>query len=99
MTVTLSLIEPPGPVQASVNTVLVVSAGVLSLPCACLVPVQPPEAVHEVALVDVQLSVEVPLTSTASGLALRSTVGAGIEVTVTWALREMLPPAPVHCSV
>jgi hypothetical protein len=65
------------------------------------VPVQPPEAVHVVALVEVQLSVERAPALTVVGLALSVSVGAGgggvFTVTVTERCTE--PPAPVHCRV
>ena len=64
------------------------------------VPVQPPEAVHEVALVELQLRVELPPNATVVGLALKLTVGAGDVVTVTVAdWGALLPPAPVQVSV
>ena len=63
------------------------------------VPVQPPEAVHEVALVELQLRVELPPNATVVGLALKLAVGAGV-VTVTVAVwGVLLPPAPVQVSV
>jgi hypothetical protein len=53
-------------------------------------------------LVEDHVSVELPFTATSGGLALRFTVGigggGGVEPTVTCAVREMLPPAPVHWS-
>ncbi len=47
-------------------------------------PVQPPDAVHAVALLEVQVNVELPPLATLLGLALKETLGAGAEaVTVT----------------
>ena len=64
------------------------------------VPDQPPEAVHEAALVELQLRVELPPNATVVGLALKLTVGAGDVVTVTVAVwGVLLPPAPVQVSV
>ena len=60
------------------------------------VPVQPPEAVQEVALVELQVRVELPPDAIVVGLALKLTVG----VTVTVAdCGVLLPPVPVQVSV
>jgi hypothetical protein len=52
-------------------------------------------------LVDDQLSIELPLTSTVAGAALKLTVGAGgvLAFTVTVAERCTEPPPPVHPNV
>ena len=67
-------------------------------PLVAWVPLQPPDAAQEVALVDVQDSVELPPLATVLGLALKLTVGAS-EVTVTVADCAALPPAPVQVRV
>lgn len=69
------------------------------LPEVAFVPVQPPEAVHDVALALDHVSIELPPGMTVVGLALSVSVGAAVALTVTCALREMLPPEPVHCRV
>ncbi len=56
--------------------VVAVSAPVLLEPLVASLPVQPPEALQEVAFVEDQVSVELPLLETLPGLALRETVGA-----------------------
>jgi hypothetical protein len=89
---------PPAPVQVRVNLVVVDSAPVPALPEGLSVPLQPPEAAQEVALVEDQVNVEVPPLATVVGLALRVTIGAGV-VTVTVADCEALPPAPVQLRV
>ena len=66
-------------------------------PLVALAPDQAPEAVHEVALVAVQVNVEVPPLTTVLGLALKLIVGAG-AVTETVADCVALPPAPVQTS-
>jgi hypothetical protein len=71
------------------------SAPVDAEPLIALVPVQAPEALHEVALVAVQLNVEALPLATVLGLAVKLTVGAGAE-TETVALWVALPPAPVQ---
>jgi len=67
-------------------------------PLKVLLPDQPPEATHEVALVDDQVRFEALPLVTVLGLALRLTVGAGV-VTVTVVDCAALPPAPVQVSV
>lgn len=93
-------LDPPAPLHVNVKVAVLVSVVVDSLPAVPRAPVHAPEAVHEVALVDVQVSMEVPFTLTSIGEAIRLTVGAGeLPFTATCALRVMLPPAPVHCRV
>jgi hypothetical protein len=60
-TVTVAAAEPvpPAPVQLSEYCVVAVSAGVVNVPLVARAPVQPPEAVHPVALVDDHVRVEV----------------------------------------
>jgi hypothetical protein len=52
-------------------------APVLWLPLVALAPLQPPEAVQEVALVEVHVNVETPPLPTEVGAALKDAVGAG----------------------
>ena len=89
---------PPAPVQVSVNVVLVVRLSVLWEPLVALLPVQPPEAVQDVAWVEDQVRVEVAPLATVLGLAVRVTAGAGV-VTDTVADCAALPPAPLQVSV
>ena len=77
---------------------LAFSAPVERDPLVAWLPLQPPEAVHEVALVDDQDSVELAPLATVLGLALKLTVGAGaVAVTVTDC--TAFPPAPGQVSV
>jgi hypothetical protein len=89
---------PPAPVQVSVNLVFVVRAAVLWEPLVVLLPVQPPEAVQDVALFEDQVRVEVAPLATVLGLAVRVTAGAGV-VTDTVADCDALPPVPLQVSV
>ena len=74
---------------------LAMSAPVDSLPEVALAPDQSPEAVQEVALVEVQVSAEDAPFATAVGFAASETVGTGGSTgTVTVALAP--PPAPVQ---
>jgi hypothetical protein len=91
------LLEPPAPLQVNEYDVADASGPVLWLPLAALLPFQPPEAVHEVALVEFHVSVEAPPLPTEVGFAVNVTVGAG--TTVTLALATLLvPPAPVQVN-
>jgi hypothetical protein len=67
-------------------------------PLVASLPLQPPEAVQDVAFLDDQDSIELPPLAMVLGLALTLTVGAG-ELTVTVADCAALPPAPVQVSV
>ena len=67
-------------------------------PVVALLPLHPPDAVQDVALLDVHDSVELPPRATLLGLALRLTVGGG-ALTVTVADWAALPRAPVQVRV
>ena len=62
-------------------------------PLAASVPVQPPLAWQAVALVEVQVSVDVPPTGTEVGLAVIVAVGTTLTVAATV---ELEPPAPLQ---
>lgn len=55
-----TLLVPPEPVQVNVYDVVAVRAPVLWLPLVATSPLQPPDAVHDVASVELQVSVEAP---------------------------------------
>jgi hypothetical protein len=61
-------------------------------PLIALLPVQPPEAVQAVALLDTQLKVVLPPLVMVLGLALMLTVALGVLLTVTVADCAALPP-------
>ncbi|HZF16518.1 MAG TPA: hypothetical protein VE046_11290 [Steroidobacteraceae bacterium] len=91
--------EPPAPVHVSVNVLLAaLNAPVLAVPESALLPDQAPLAVHAVALVDDQVSVELPPLTTLVGLAVSVTAGAGGAVTATVTDASSDPPAPEHDS-
>jgi hypothetical protein len=77
--------------------VLDLSAPVDCEPFSDSLPLQPPEATHEVALVEVQVSVVPFPLETVLGPAARVTVGAG-AVTETVADWLAVPPGPVQVS-
>jgi hypothetical protein len=95
--VVATLLVPPAPVQLNEYDVLAVRAPVLWLPLVALAPLQPPEAVHEVAWVELQVNVETPPLATETGFAVSVTVAA--DATVTLAVATLLePPAPVQVN-
>jgi hypothetical protein len=69
-------------VQVKVYFVVAVSAGVDCEPAVACEPLQPPEAVQAVALVDDHVNAEVAPLLMLVGVAVRVTAGAG-AVTVT----------------
>ncbi len=90
--------EPPAPVHVRVNFVVAVRAAVDFVPVVASEPLQPPDAVQPVALVDDQVSADVAPLLTVAGLAVRVTAGAGV-VTDTAADCAVLPPLPLQVSV
>jgi hypothetical protein len=98
VTVAVALADPLAPVHVRVYCWVEVNAPVDWEPPIERVPDQPPEAVHEVAFVELQVSVAADPGLTVVGLALRVTVGAELStVTVVVALAD--PPAPLHVRV
>jgi hypothetical protein len=89
---------PPAPVQESINIVVEVRAGVDTLPLRPSLPVQPPDAVQDVALAETQVSVEVAPLAIVLGFAESVTTGAGV-LTDTVADCDALPPGPVQVNV
>ena len=77
---------------------MAVSAPVDREPLKGRAPDQAPEAEQEVALVDVQVKVELPPLATVLGLAVRLIVGICCALTVTVVVCDALPPAPVQAS-
>jgi hypothetical protein len=82
VTVTIAdwLAEPPAPLQASEYVAVAVRLPVLCEPEVVFVPDQAPEAVHEVALLEVQLKVDAFPEVIEAGLAVIVTMGAGFGV-------------------
>jgi hypothetical protein len=99
VTVALWLVVPPVPVQLNVYTVVPLRAPVDVVPLIACEPFHPPDAVQEVALVEVQLKVEALPLLTLVGLAFNDTVGAGGAETVTVADCDAEPPAPVQVRI
>jgi hypothetical protein len=97
-----AVLDPPDPLHARLYAVLAVSAAVVKLPLVARVPVQPPDAVQLVALVDDHVSFDVPPEDTDAGAAVSVTAGgvvAGADVTVMVLGAVFEPPNPVHVSL
>ena len=92
-----AVLVPPVPVHVKEYELGIVSAPVLCAPLVPFVPLQPLEAVHEVAFVEPQVNVEAPPLATVVGLAVSVTVGAGITVTLAVATL-LVPPAPAQVT-
>jgi hypothetical protein len=82
-------------VQVNEYTVVAASVPVLSLPLGAFAPLQPPDAMHDVAFVELHVSDEAPPLATTEGVA--TIVAMGITLTSAVAT-PLVPPAPVHAS-
>ena len=99
VTVADCIAVPPEPVQVSEYVAFAVRGPVLWDPEVAFVPDQAPDAVHELALVEPQESVEKAPETTEVGLDEMETVGAaGVAVTETVADWVAVSPEPVHVS-
>ena len=84
VTVADCVADPPGPVQVSSYSVLLVSVPVDVVPLVAMLPCQPPEAVQAVAPADFQVSVELSPLATVVGAALKvNDVATGVAGTAT----------------
>jgi len=98
VTVAVWVAKPPGPLQASSYSVLLVSGPVDHVPLVVTSPCHPPLAVHWSALLALQVNVELPWLPIVVGEATRDTTGAGL-VTMTCIDCTVEPPEPVQVSV
>ena len=73
-----TLLVPPVPVQVKEYELGIVMAPVLCVPLVALLPPQPPDAVHEVAFVELQVSVDAVPLAIEVGAAPRDAVGFGL---------------------
>ena len=93
--------EPPGPVQVSAYSVVLVSFPVDHVPLVATPPLQPPEAVHAVTFPALQLKADVPPLATVVGDAVNVTEGAAFTTTpadcepVTAGIAVLLPTESV----
>jgi hypothetical protein len=72
----------------------VVKAGVVKVPEVGSVPAQPPDAMHDVAFVDVHVKTDVAPLAIEAELALNVTVGSGATLIIADCV--VVPPAPVQ---
>jgi hypothetical protein len=91
-TATTGAVTPPGPRHVSAYTVVAVNGPVLWLPLVASVPLQPREAVHEVALTELQVMTAAPPETIDVGAAESTAVGGGINITVAVDGAEAPPP-------
>jgi hypothetical protein len=91
-TVALAAVVPPALAQLSVKVVLAARFPVEAVPLFAFVPVHPPVAVHEVAPVDVQVSVDALPLVTVVGLAAIVTVGFAVASGVAEDAEYGAPP-------
>jgi hypothetical protein len=97
LTVTVRVVVPPGPLHARLKFMLVLRAGLASVPLVARAPLHPPLAVQAVAPLLDQASVVAAPEATVAGVALSVTLGAAGTVTVVDC--DTVPPAPVQVSV
>ena len=92
-----TLLVPPAPLQINEYDVVATRAPVLCEPLVDLLPLQPPDAVHEVALVELHVSTDAAPRLTEFGFAVSVTVAAGKTETVAVATL-LAPPAPLQVN-
>ena len=101
VTVTVAVaagLVPAAPVQVREYVVSAVNAPVLRVPLVATAPVQPPEALQDVALVELQVNVVLAPLEIEVEAADSEAVGTGAMVTVAVAV-VLVPPVPVHFKV
>jgi hypothetical protein len=91
VTVAFACALPPGPEQLRPKLVVAMSGPTIWLPEVTLLPLQPPDAVQDVALVLDQVSVLELLVIIVDGEALSATVGTDGAATLTTTVRLLLP--------
>jgi hypothetical protein len=97
----LGTLMPPGPEQVREYVAVAVNAAVVCVPLAARGLFQPPVAAHEVALVELQVNVDVPPLAIVDGAAVNMAVGTGFAATVTVTVTvtaAVVPPGPVQVS-
>jgi hypothetical protein len=88
---------PPGPMQVKEKIAFAVNAPVFFVPLLASVPLQSPDAAHEVAWAELQVSVDVLPAATTVGFAASCTVGSALTVIVMVA-GGLVPPGPMQVS-
>ncbi|HEX3847011.1 MAG TPA: hypothetical protein VHV81_06485 [Steroidobacteraceae bacterium] len=98
LTVVDCVTKPPGPRQVRSYSVELPSGPVDHVPPVETLPLQPPPAVHCVALVDLQTSDAAEPAVIVDGVAVSVNVGASAVTTISTD-SEAVPPPPVQVSV
>ncbi len=93
VTVADCVAEPPGPVQVSSYSVVLVSAPVGHVPLTATAPFHPPDAVQLVAFAAFHVKLELAPLPTVVGEAVSVTAALGV-VTLMLTLWVVVPPAP-----
>lgn len=88
---------PPGPVQVKEKIAFAVNTPVFCVPLLASVPLQSPDAVHEVAWAELQVSVDVLPAGITVGFAASCAVGSALTVIVMVA-GGLVPPGPMQVS-
>jgi hypothetical protein len=99
VTPTVWPVLPPGPAQFRLKLVVALRGPVETLPFSGSSPLQPPEAAHEVASLELHVSVAASPVGTLVGATDSTTVGAGSGATVTLTVAVASPPAPWQVRV
>ena len=95
--VTLAWAVPPAPLQLRMNVAVALNEP-LTLPETGIAPLQSPDAMHDVAFVEVHVKVPLPPLMMVVDDGVNVTVGGGV-VTVTVTLARVVPPPPVQLIV
>ena len=82
VTVADCVAEPPGPVQVSSYSVVLVSAPVDHAPLSGTAPLQPPDAAQLVAFAAIHVKVELPPLPTVVGEAVKVTAALGTVISM-----------------
>jgi hypothetical protein len=91
---------PPAPLQESENVLLAVNGPVVAEPAVGLTPDHAPEATHDVASVDVHVSVAAAPLGMLAGFAFNDTVGtAGIDAASTLTVTDFVSAPPRFVQV
>jgi hypothetical protein len=89
------LLVPAGPLQVREYEVVCATGPVLMVPLVASAPLQPPEAVHAEALLELQVSVAALPEATAVGLAASVAIGTTL---IPALITGLTPPGPVQVN-
>jgi len=103
-TVALAELDPPSPVHVSVYVAFAFSGPTLCVPLVACAPDQAPDAIQDVAFVELHVSDDMPPLAIVVGFAVKVVVGGcadgGTEApTCTDVCDDAVPPRPTQLSV